>query len=58
MDRVDLHEVKEQLQQHLTDGLVTIVGSGLSAAEGLPTMSKLEAHLRQSIPQAVTPPLG
>lgn len=35
---MDLHGVKTRLQQHLTDGLVLVVGSGLSCAEGLPGM--------------------
>lgn len=33
------------LQRHFSDGLVTIVGSGLSCAEGLPSMSDLAVHL-------------
>ena len=40
-----LHELKSRLQQHLSDGLVTIVGSGLSCAEGLPSMGELANHL-------------
>lgn len=43
---IDLHEVKRRLQQHLSDGLVTVVGSGLSCAEGLPGMAELADHLR------------
>ncbi|MEQ1694797.1 MAG: SIR2 family protein [Hyphomicrobiaceae bacterium] len=46
---VNLHELKLLLQQHFTDGLVTIVGSGLSCAEGLPGMSELAAHLQAVI---------
>lgn len=42
---VELHELKTHLQQHLSDGLVTIVGSGLSCAEGLPGMGVLAKHL-------------
>lgn len=42
---MQLHELKTTLQQHLTDGLVTIVGSGLSCAEGLPGMACLANHL-------------
>lgn len=42
---MDLHQVKTRLQQHLSDGLVTIVGSGLSCAEGLPGMGELADHL-------------
>lgn len=42
---MDLHNVKVRLQEHLSDGLVTIVGSGLSCAEGLPSMGELAAYL-------------
>lgn len=42
---MQLHELKTILQQHLTDGLVTIVGSGVSCAEGLPGMTFLADHL-------------
>jgi len=42
---MDLHTVKVRLQEHLSDGLVTIVGSGLSCAEGLPGMSELATYL-------------
>jgi SIR2-like domain len=40
-----LDEVKKHLQQHLSDGLVVVVGSGLSCAEGLPGMGELADHL-------------
>lgn len=33
------------IQEHLTDGLVLVVGSGLSAAEGIPGMPELASHL-------------
>jgi hypothetical protein len=33
------------IQKHLTDGLVVVVGSGLSAAEGMSGMSDLARHL-------------
>lgn len=46
---MDLHEVKKRLQQHLSDGLVTVVGSGLSCAEGLPGMTELADHLLASV---------
>lgn len=44
-----VHDLKVQLQQHLSDGLVLIIGSGLSCAEGLPGMSALADHLYASI---------
>lgn len=36
------------IQQHVTDGLVLIIGSGLSAAEGLPGMPALADHLNSN----------
>lgn len=42
---MELHNVKVRLQEHLSDGLVTIVGSGLSCAEGLPGMGELASYL-------------
>jgi hypothetical protein len=47
---LDLHELKKTLQSHLTDGLVIIVGSGLSSSEGIPGMGELATHLLASIP--------
>ena len=46
---MQLYELKTTLQQHLTDGLVTIVGSGLSCAEGLPGMTYLADHLCKEV---------
>ena len=46
---MDLNEIKMRLQQHLSDGLVTVVGSGLSCAEGLPGMGELADHLRATV---------
>jgi NAD-dependent SIR2 family protein deacetylase len=46
---MDLHEAKTRLQQHLTDGIVAIVGSGMSCAEGLPSMRELGDHLRNTL---------
>jgi hypothetical protein len=42
---MDIAALKTQIQQHMSDGLVTIIGSGLSCAEGLPSMGALAAHL-------------
>ncbi len=33
------------IQGHFTDGLVLVIGSGLSAAEGIPGMPELATHL-------------
>jgi len=46
---VELHELKLLLQRHFTDGLVTVVGSGLSCAEGLPGMGALASHLEATV---------
>ncbi len=42
---VNLGDVTKFIQQHFTDGLVIVVGSGLSAAEGLPGMAALADYL-------------
>lgn len=47
---MDLHTLKTRLQEHLTDGLVAVVGSGLSCAEGLPGMGDLARHLSATVP--------
>lgn len=46
---MNLHDVKIRLQQHLSDGLVVVVGSGLSCAEGLPGMGALADHLLATV---------
>ena len=38
------------IQQHFTDGLVVVIGSGLSAAEGMSGMCALAAHLSENSP--------
>jgi hypothetical protein len=50
---MDIHKLKQRLQNHLTDGLVVIVGSGLSSAEGIPGMLELGKYLRAEIPRRV-----
>lgn len=47
---MDLGTLKSILQQHMSDGLVTIVGSGLSCAEGLPGMVALAHELDVTLP--------
>lgn len=47
---LDLSTVKRQLQDHLQEGLLIVVGSGLSAAEGIPGMGSLAEHLKHKIP--------
>jgi len=46
---LELHDLKLMLQQYLTDGLVTVVGSGLSCAEGMPSMGELASHLDKTV---------
>ncbi|NZD61989.1 SIR2 family protein [Rhizobium sp. WYCCWR 11290] len=52
---MELSELKKQLQEHLGDGLVLIVGSGLSCAEGVPGMGALGGHLVTHIPASLSP---
>ena len=47
---MELGELKKQLQELLGDGLVLIIGSGLSCAEGVPGMGALGHHLVTHIP--------
>jgi hypothetical protein len=54
---MDLAELKSTIQQHMSDGLVLIVGSGLSCAEGLPGMSDLAVRLASSVGPKLTPTL-
>ncbi len=51
-----LHDLKQELQAFFSDGLVIIVGSGLSVAEGIPGMGALAKHLRLSIPPRIKNP--
>ncbi|MBL0908325.1 SIR2 family protein [Pectobacterium carotovorum] len=44
-----LDSIKKHLQEHFSDGLVTIIGSGLSCAEGLPGMGELAKHLSSEL---------
>ena len=51
---MELHDLKVQLQRHFTDGLVTIVGSGLSCAEGLPGMGAIASYLQLTVDPALS----
>lgn len=42
---MDFNAVIQFVQEQFTDGLVVVVGSGLSVAEGLPGMPELAGHL-------------
>lgn len=46
---MEIHDLKLRLQRHFTDGLVTVVGSGLSCAEGLPGMGVLADYLQNTV---------
>ena len=47
---MDVDKLKQRLQDHFTDGLVTVVGAGLSVAEGIPGMDVLADHLQRNVP--------
>lgn len=51
---VELSALKKQLQGHLGDGLVLVIGSGLSCAEGVPGMGALGHHLVTHIPASLS----
>lgn len=53
---MDAGEIKKLLQDHFRDGLVCIVGSGLSAAEGIPGMGPLADHLLAEVGKSATGP--
>lgn len=50
---MDIDDLKRDLQGHLADGVVTVVGSGLSVAEGIPGMGKLATTLQAEMPAKV-----
>ena len=50
-------EIRKALQGTVGDGLLIIVGCGLSKAEGLPGMPDLATHLLGAVPKAITPDL-
>ncbi|WP_109152943.1 SIR2 family protein [Azospirillum sp. TSO5] len=46
---MELDQLKRSLQDHFRDGLLVVVGSGLSAAEGIPGMGGLSDHLLAAV---------
>jgi hypothetical protein len=50
----ELDRLKCQIQEFITPGLVIILGSGLSAAEGISGMGTLATHLLTEIPPKLT----
>lgn len=51
---MNLNEVKKQIQDFFQEGTVTVVGSGLSVAEGLPGMDNLAAELCDKMPRVLS----
>jgi len=47
---MDIDAIKKLIQDFFQDGTVTIVGSGLSVAEGIPGMRALASELQNKIP--------
>ncbi|WP_367672074.1 SIR2 family protein [Serratia symbiotica] len=56
MEHMTLDTIKKHLQEHFSDGLVMIVGSGLSCAEGLPGMGELAKHLSTELGAGLSAP--
>ena len=52
-----IDEIKRSLQRHFTPGIVVVVGSGLSCAEGLPGMGMLADQLALANPRCARPPV-
>lgn len=47
---MDLDEIKKSIQNFFKEDTLTIVGSGLSLAEGIPGMTKLASKLQKDMP--------
>lgn len=55
---IELSQLKSILQNHMGDGMLVVLGSGASLAEGIPGMPQLANHLIQEIaklPHGTTP---
>ena len=50
---MELNELKETIQEFFQENTVTIVGSGLSAAEGIPGMNDLAKCLIGEMPSLI-----
>ena len=46
-------DLKRRLQSHLADGLVLVIGSGLSVAEGVSGMEQLASYLIENVKGAI-----
>jgi NAD-dependent SIR2 family protein deacetylase len=47
---IELTTIKRTLQDHLQEGLLMVVGTGLSIAEGVPGMGQLAEYLKAEMP--------
>jgi hypothetical protein len=50
---LEVSAVKRQIQDHLQEGLLLVVGTGLSIAEGIPGMFPLAEYLKVEIPAKI-----
>lgn len=50
---IDLESIKIHIQDFFAENTLTIVGSGLSVAEGLPSMSDLAQQLIEEMPKII-----
>lgn len=51
---MELDSIKQIIQDFFQENTLTVVGSGLSAAEGIPGMSALSNELQSKIPQVLS----
>lgn len=51
---LELNDIKRFLQDHLQEGLLMVVGTGLSIAEGIPGMGQLANQLKSEIPDKIS----
>ena len=50
---MELSDLKQRIQDHFKDGLLLVVGSGLSVAEGIPGMGRLTEYLQEHVPHGL-----
>lgn len=50
---IELTTLKRSIQDHLQEGLLMVVGTGLSTAEGVPGMGQLAEHLKAEMPARI-----